>query len=272
MSGSRPLGRDPAGASGSPEAAGLHPLVPILLRLYPRGWRTRYESEFLALLADGALTPSTFPDIVLAALDARLSGEYPITEGDGRKARFRMPARTVPLAIVAGGAFITASIAFAFALDDGDWEFPGALLLLGFPIGFVVLAGGIIGLALGDRTADPVLRGMGVLAALLGAAVAAAMLGMAFLGDGWWYAWSGLYIAFTFASGGFGLRLAMLDRSRLIPGAILVGGIAVGLLGVGSFAGIALPDGLELILTLPLVGWIALGIAELMRDRMVPAG
>jgi hypothetical protein len=36
--------------------------------------------------------------------------------------------------------------------------------------------------------------------------------------------------------------------------------------------GLVPSPGAELLLALPLVGWIALGIAELMRDRMVTAG
>lgn len=272
MSGSRLLGRDPTGAPGAPGATGLALLVPILLRLYPRGWRARYEGELLALLEERALTPSAVPDIVLAALDAWLSGEYPSAPDGGRKARRPMPAHAAPLALVAGGILVTASLFLGSSLGGDNWEFPASLLLLGFPIGFGILAGGIAGWTVGDRHADRALRGLGILAATLGAAVAAAMLGLVFLGDGWWYVWSGLYVAFTFASGGLGVRLAMVDRSRLVPAAILVGGIFVGLLEVAVFAGLVLPDGVQLLLLLPLAGWVVLGLAELTRDRAAAAG
>lgn len=51
-----------------------------LLRLYPRIWRERYENEMLALLEDHKITPATFFDLLLGALDANLNYDG-VTEG-----------------------------------------------------------------------------------------------------------------------------------------------------------------------------------------------
>lgn len=44
-----------------------------VLRLYPRGWRDRYEDEMLALLEDHKITPLTVIDLLLGAADANLN-------------------------------------------------------------------------------------------------------------------------------------------------------------------------------------------------------
>lgn len=43
-----------------------------LVRLYPRGWRERYEEEFLAVLEERDVSFSDILDVALGALDARL--------------------------------------------------------------------------------------------------------------------------------------------------------------------------------------------------------
>jgi hypothetical protein len=43
-----------------------------LVRLYPAGWRERYEDEFVATLEDARLSLTDYADILLGALDARL--------------------------------------------------------------------------------------------------------------------------------------------------------------------------------------------------------
>lgn len=86
-----------------------------LVRLYPRRWRDRYETEFLGLLE--ARPPSTRDrvDILFGALDARLHGEVP-GSADG-PALARRPVRI--LAIVA-------------ALAGASWLAWTAVLLLAF--------------------------------------------------------------------------------------------------------------------------------------------
>jgi hypothetical protein len=46
-----------------------------LVRLYPRGWRERYEAEFLAVVGEDALSVQQVIDIVAGAIDARLSSD-----------------------------------------------------------------------------------------------------------------------------------------------------------------------------------------------------
>jgi len=43
-----------------------------LVRLYPTGWRERYEDEFVAMLEDARPSLTDYADILLGALDARL--------------------------------------------------------------------------------------------------------------------------------------------------------------------------------------------------------
>ena len=47
-----------------------------ILRLYPQGWRQRYEEEMVALLEQHTVTPATIFDLLLGALDARLDPSY----------------------------------------------------------------------------------------------------------------------------------------------------------------------------------------------------
>ena len=51
-----------------------------LVALYPRGWRDRYEDEFLALLEERPPDPLDRIDIVRGAVDARL---HPQRRGSG---------------------------------------------------------------------------------------------------------------------------------------------------------------------------------------------
>ncbi len=51
-------------------------LVLWMLRLYPQGWRERYQEEMVALLEQHTLTPWTIIDLLFGALDARLDPSY----------------------------------------------------------------------------------------------------------------------------------------------------------------------------------------------------
>jgi DNA-binding PadR family transcriptional regulator len=61
-------------------------LVLWVLRLYPPGWRERYEAEMVALLEQHQITLWTVLDLLLGALDARLDPHY-------RRARQLLPLR-----------------------------------------------------------------------------------------------------------------------------------------------------------------------------------
>jgi hypothetical protein len=50
---------------------------PALVRLYPATWRSRYEPEMLALLAERPITTREVVDLLRGAADARLHPEVP---------------------------------------------------------------------------------------------------------------------------------------------------------------------------------------------------
>lgn len=54
----------------------------LLLRLYPRAWRQRYEDEFAALLEHHTTSPRLILDIILGAIDAHL---WPRVSAAGRE-------------------------------------------------------------------------------------------------------------------------------------------------------------------------------------------
>lgn len=54
----------------------MMPLVFWILRLYPPGWRERYEAEMVALLSQHHITLWTILDLLMGALDARLDPNY----------------------------------------------------------------------------------------------------------------------------------------------------------------------------------------------------
>lgn len=250
--------------------------VPILLRLYPRGWRARYEAELLALLADRDLTLSAVPDIVLAALDARLSGDYPSGASDDREARSHMPARIAPLALVTGGALLVLTIAGAVGLGDQDWVPPLGYLLLGFPIGFGMLAAGIAGVVVGRYTGRPVTMAVGLLSAGLAAAVAATLVMLVVAGDGFWGVMTIAFMAFAIVSGVFGLLVATLDSGARFAGLLLVTGIVGTAIATGVSAGVAPDLGpipvAETLMALLLLGWTLLGVIEYRRAGTALAG
>jgi hypothetical protein len=111
-----------------------------LLRLYPRAWRSRYESEVRALLESRTIGTSGRIDLVRGALDAHLHPERlsPIP----------------PLASVSGGALWT-SAAVILALQPVQPDWPGYLidLLPLMLLGTACLVVAVIGvwLRLGDR-------------------------------------------------------------------------------------------------------------------------
>ena len=125
-----------------------------LLRLYPRSWRDRYESEMLAVMEADGLYWRTRLDLVRGALDAHV---YPVSP----------PSIPIIAAIVAGVAWIVAGAVAATQPLPPDW--PGFLFET-LPIGLVgALAGLRVVLAVGRRSGIDGPRGTGT---ALGIAVA----------------------------------------------------------------------------------------------------
>lgn len=267
--------------AASPSPVG--PLIPILLRLYPRDWRARYQDELLAVLAEGALTPSTVLDVALAALDARLSGDYPSVAGDGRKVRRPMTARLAPLAIVLGSAFVTLVAVLLLANGSADWPEGDVIFTVIFtvmPFAVALLALGIGAMAIGRLAGDPVARGLGLLTSGLGLAFAASMIYLFFIDDAGWPILALVIPAFALSSGILGLRLLTHDASWRLRGALLSGGIVA----AGAWAAAwAMEQGsarvsvqetasmIELLgFGLLFIGWLVVGLLEI-QGRASPA-
>jgi hypothetical protein len=262
-----------------------HPtLVSILLRLYPPDWRARYEQEFAALLAEGALTPAAVLDVALAALDARLSRDYPSETGAGRKVRRPMLDRLAPLAIVLGGTFLAMFIAvFLAAGSPAGYATSGIMLALFYIVPFAVgiLAVGVGGLALGRLGRDPVARALGLLASAFGLALAAAIALLFLVGDVAWAPLSLMMPAFALSSGLLGLRLLTAGPEARLQGVLLTAGLAAALawtigwyLGESS-ASVSAQEMASLIQTIGFgvvfVGWLAVGLLELRGDSVSTA-
>jgi hypothetical protein len=117
-----------------------------LLRLYPRAWRDRYESEMLAIIETDSLPWRTRLDLLRGALDAHV---HPV----------RPPPIPVIAAIVGGVAWIAAGVAAATQPLPPDW--PGFLLET-LPIGLVgAVAASRVVLAVGRRSGLDGPRGTG---------------------------------------------------------------------------------------------------------------
>ncbi len=262
-----------------------HPtLVSILLRLYPPDWRARYEQELVALLADTVLTPSAVLDVALAALDVRLSRDYPSEAGADRKVRRPMLDRLAPLAIVLGGAYLTILVVMLIALGVPEGVPSNALLvLLLYVVPFAVglLAVGIGGVALGRLGPDPVARALGLVASAFGLGLAVAIFAMFFI-DGIGWVWLSLLMpAFALASGLLGLRILTAGPEVRLQGVLLTAGLvaaiawAVGWYLEGSSATSSAQEMASLIQTIGFgvlfVGWLAVGLLDLRGDSVSTA-
>ena len=263
-----------------------HPtLVPILLRLYPRAWRARYADEFVSLLADVALTPAMVLDIVVAALDARWSGDYPSVAGDDRKVRRPMLDRLAPLAVVLGGVFLAMFIAVFLAAGSPEGYPSSGLMLLLFyivPIAVGLLAIGIAGIALRRLSDDPVARGLGLLASAFGLALAAAILALFFVGGVAWASLSLLMPAFALSSGLLGLRMLVASPGARLQGALLASGLVAAAAWTAGWylsefsPGVTSQETGSLVQTLGFgvlfVGWLAVGLLDLWGDKASAVG
>ena len=98
-----------------------------LLRLYPRAWRTRYESEVVAVLEQARLGRRARLDLVRGALDAHLHGGS------------RVPAMA---ALASGGLWTIAGVAVVGQPAPPDW--PGYLLEV-LPLAIAAVLTGLVG-------------------------------------------------------------------------------------------------------------------------------
>jgi len=125
------------------------PAGAALLRLYPRAWRDRYESEVLAVLADMPIDRRARVDLLRGAIDARLH------------AGSRLPAAA---AFLSGATWTIAGVAVVGQPVPPDW--PGYLLEI-LPLTIVAVAAGLVGIVgCWARRSDSAGR-LGTLGALL---------------------------------------------------------------------------------------------------------
>lgn len=107
----------------------------VLVRLYPAAWRARYGPEFEALLAERPPSRRDVLDIVLGAIDARLSPQVdsaPVTR------RAALTDRLAGGAAIAGGLIWSATYLVGWLVQaEGDLSLPIlialALMLLSLP-------------------------------------------------------------------------------------------------------------------------------------------
>ena len=139
------------------------------LRLYPRAWRRRYETEMLAVLEARPVTNRVRFDLVRGALDAHLNPISP-------------PSLGLVAPVVAGAAWIGAGGAALAEPTPPDW--PGYLLWT-LPFGLIGAVAGLrIVLVAGRRSGmrSPAGSGAALLVALVGHLAWIAVLALAIVG------------------------------------------------------------------------------------------
>lgn len=104
-------------------------MIGLLLALYPARWRRRYGEEFRAVLEARPLGPFDFADVLIGALDARLT-RFRIAGAAGIDGGPLMMLRIGGFGAIIGGALWFGGLAAAAATggEDRAW---GALIALG---------------------------------------------------------------------------------------------------------------------------------------------
>jgi hypothetical protein len=250
-------------------------MIGLLLAMYPAHWRQRYGEEFRAVLESRPLGPFDFADVLIGALDARLT-RFRFAGTAGIDGGPLMMLRLGGIGAIAGGILWFTGLAVAtLTSDEGDsvWL---ALLALG-TLGLLVA---FIGLSAFQARRDPILTwaafaipALGALVSLLGAttmALAPADDPLVLGSYSAWLVWIvglvGLLIGsiiFAIAT----IRAAVFSRRAAI--ALAVSSVVVLLFAFG-FTGMnteALPA--QLLTGLALgsfaASWVALGIMALRR-------
>lgn len=245
-------------------------MIGLLLVLYPAQWRRRYGEEFRAVLESRPIGPFDVADILLGALDARLT-RFRFAEPRYIGGR-RMVLRIGGLGAILGGILWFAGLAGVSAgLDGAEW--PAALLL-----GTLGILVALAGLSAFQAHRSPklvwaafVIPALGTLLSMLGiAGMVLAPGDSPFIGS--WSSWSVWFLGVlgivvgSIAFGAATLRAGVLSRRAATALAIssivllvvsmglqidmnTTGGLIVGVAVLGSFSG----------------SWIALGAVALRR-------
>ena len=124
----------------------------VLLRLYPRAWRARYETEMRELLAAQPRTLRLAIDLVAGAIDARVNPQWtprhaddPKMEGvammkrifDCRASGMTAAERKRTAAWLIGGSLTAVGMSTVLTLAFGRTSFSEALLYAAYPMTLV---------------------------------------------------------------------------------------------------------------------------------------
>jgi uncharacterized membrane protein len=144
-------------------------VIGLLLCLYPARWRTRYGEEFRAVLESRPLGPFDFADVLIGALDARLT-RFRFAGVAGIDGGPLMMLRLGGFGAIAGGTlwFVGLALASQPGADDAVWLALVALGTVGLLLAF-------IGLSAFQAHTDPILAwaafaipGLGTLVSVIG--------------------------------------------------------------------------------------------------------
>ena len=246
-------------------------MISLLLALYPAPWRRRYGEEFRAVLESRPLGPFDVADILLGALDARLTpSRLPGTAGGNV-----MLLRIGGLGAVLGGMAWFVGLAVASGLGgEGDDGRPWVGLML---VGTVGLLVGLVGLSAFQGQRDPALAWVAVLIPGIGAAVSAiGIAGMLTLpGDsrvlGIWSPWD-MWILGMFANlvGSIFFAIATYQARVLSTRAARALGLSSGVAVLVAIASFSAPFASDLIALLQALvigafaaSWVWLGVSAL---------
>ena len=139
-------------------------MITLLLALYPARWRRRYGEEFRVILESRPLGPFDVADVLLSALDARLSQfRFPETASGNHTMLLRIGG----VGAVFGGIAWLTGIAVSSGIDgDGGRPWVGLMLL-----GTLGLLVALIGLSAFQGHRDPTLAWIAVVIPGAGAVV-----------------------------------------------------------------------------------------------------
>jgi hypothetical protein len=230
----------------------------ILIRLYPRDWRDRYEREFLDVLESRPPSRGDRLDIVRGAIDARLNPAVP-------GAPFREPIAMRPARIAGVSAFV-GGIAYLAWTGLILLEFRGWNQAAPEHATLGIALAGVSALALAAAHAALALAGTGTIRRFgpVAASVAAVCFAVAaFVG--------GALVPYAFVAS---IILAAAVAGRSIPTGLAVLWVATTLLAMTAMLGFGAGGGedLSLMLALPPLGvaWVLIG--AFLTVRGVPSG
>ena len=248
-------------------------MIGLLLALYPARWRARYEEEFRAVLESRPLGPFDVADVLIGALDARLT-RFRFAGTAGIDGGPLMMLRLGGFGALFGGMFWFVGLAVA-SWPGGDDTMWLALVALG-TLGLLLA---LIGLSAFQARRDPILAwaafaipGLGTLVSVIGATVMAFGPGDDPLILGSLSAWSvwalGLLgtfvgsIIFAIAT----IRAAVFSRRAAIALAVSSAIALVAMLGIGGNAQGSLAQAVLAVLLGSFgASWMALGILALRK-------